>query len=145
MRARASFLTVERLYDLGVRHAQLALVHPVGTPRATDLDVVPPVAAAAAAIARAVVRGRALGMTMVVEAVPPCLLPGLEDTVVEGRIPETTVVDLDGTPFGFSAWRRTEGKAKGPPCERCALRDRCEGPWREYPDRDGWDAYRPVP
>ena len=43
--------------------------------------------------------------------------------------------------FGFSTWRRTEGKAKGPPCEGCAFGPRCEGPWREYPEHQGWAAF----
>lgn len=136
--------TLSLLFELGVRHAQLALVHPVGTAQPAEVEVVPHIGPAAEAIARAVRHGRALGMKIVVEAVPPCLLPGVEDAVVEDQIPDTTVVDLDGSPFGFSDWRRVEGKAKGPPCERCALSARCEGPWREYPERDGWDAYRPI-
>lgn len=135
--------TVALLHGLGVEHAQLALVHPVGT-AAEEPEVVPPIEEAARAIAGAIREGRRLGMDLVCEAVPPCLLPGLEDAVSEVRIPETTVVDLDGAPFGFSAWRRSEGKAKGAPCEECRMRDRCEGPWREYPERDGWSAYRPI-
>jgi len=131
--------TLLLLRSLGVRHAQLALVHPVGT--AGDADVVPPVAEAARAIARAVREGRAAGMAVVTEAVPACLLPGLEDAVVEHRIPDTQVVDVDGEAFDFSTWRRDEGKAKGPVCGDCVHGERCEGPWREYPQRFGWDAF----
>lgn len=133
--------TVRLLHRLGVRRAQLALVHLVGTAAERHGEVAPRIDRAAERMAGAVRAGRALGMEVVTEAVPPCLLPGLEDAVVESRIPETTVVDLDGAPFGFSAWRRTEGKAKGPPCEGCAWSARCEGPWREYPEHQGWEAY----
>ena len=136
--------TVEKLHALGCRHQQLALVHPVGT--AADLfeRVVPRIGEAARAIAEAVRAGRALGVEVVVEAVPPCLLRGVEDAVVEERIPFTTVVDIDGQAFAFSDWRREEGKAKGPPCESCARRESCEGPWREYPQHHGWDEYVPY-
>lgn len=133
--------TIELLYELGVRHAQLALVHPVGTAAERYDEVVPPIEQAAASMAGAILVGRSLGMEVVTEAVPPCLLPGLEDAVVETRIPETTVVDLDGALFGFSVWRRDEGKAKGPPCEGCLHERYCEGPWREFPERQGWGAY----
>lgn len=133
--------TIRLLHTLGVRHAQLALVHPVGTAAARYDEVVPPIEEAAAAMAIGVCAGRELGMEVVTEAVPPCLLPGLEDSVVESRIPDTTVIDLDGTLFGFSMWRRDEGKAKGPPCVLCEWNARCEGPWREFPDRQGWGAY----
>lgn len=135
--------TLGVLHELGVRHAQLALVHPVGTAgeATSGDDVVPPIREAARAIADAVRAGRALGMVVMTEAVPPCLLPGLEDAVVEERIPDTRVVDVDGQAFDFSTWRRTEGKAKGPVCAGCRFDERCEGPWREYPERFGWDAF----
>ena len=136
--------TLDRLADLGVGHAQLAMVHPVGTAAHHFDQVVPRLEVAAPAVAAAIRRGRARGLDVVVEAMPACFLPGLEDALVEERIPETTVVDLDGEPFAFSDWRRDTGKAKGPPCGGCARRDRCEGPWREYPEHHGWDAYRPL-
>lgn len=136
--------TLILLHRLGVRHAQLALVHPVGTAEEGATDVVPPVEEAAAAIARAIRAGRAVGMEVVTEALPPCLLPGLEDAVVESRIPDTRVIDIDGEAFDFSSWRRGEGKAKGPVCHTCEHDERCEGPWREYPQRFGWGAYGPA-
>jgi len=127
-----------------VRSGQLALVHPVGTAAELFDEVVPRISDAATAVAAAIVRGRELGMRVVVEAMPPCLLRGLEDAIVEATIPETTVVDLDGEAFAFSEWRRNEGKAKGPQCAACARADRCEGPWREYPQRFGWGEYTPY-
>lgn len=136
--------TISLLASRGVRHGQLALVHPVGTAADQFDEVVPPIGAAGAAIAAAVAAGRERGMKTVVEAVPPCVIRGFEDAVVEGEIPETTVVDLDGQPFAFSDWRRGAGKAKGPPCTDCAKADQCEGPWREYPERFGWDDYVPY-
>lgn len=136
--------TLALLARLGVKKAQLALVHPVGT-AALELSEVPPIELAARYMAAAVRAGRALGMDIVTEAVPACLMRGLEDAIAESRIPETTVVDADGSPFAFSVWRRSEGKAKGPECKRCRERMRCEGPWREYPARDGWSAYEPIP
>lgn len=136
--------TIALLAERGVRRGQLALVHPVGTAAERFDEVVPPIAAAAAAIATAVAAGRKLGMQVVVEAVPPCMLRGFEDAVVEEHIPETTVVDLDGNPFAFSDWRRDAGKVKGPPCTSCTRADRCEGPWREYPEKFGWADYVPY-
>ncbi len=136
--------TVDVLADLGVYKAQLALVHPVGTAMERFDQVVPRISLAARAIRLAVERGRERGLMMVVEAVPLCLLRGLEDAVVESAIPETTVVDADGEHFAFSDWRRENGKSNGPPCERCERRSDCEGPWREYPARFGWSEYVPY-
>ena len=136
--------TVDVLADLGVLKSQLALVHPVGTAMERFDQVVPRISQAASAMRFAVHRGRERGLKMVVEAVPLCLLRGFEDAVVEPAIPETTVVDANGEHFAFSAWRRENGKANGPPCERCSRKIECEGPWREYPARYGWSEYRPY-
>ncbi len=136
--------TVGLLAALGVRRAQLALVHPVGTAAQLFDDVVPRLGEAATAMAAAIDAGRRRGITVVTEAVPPCLLRGHEDAVVESAIPETTVVDLDGAPLAYSTWRRREGKAKGAPCASCARNATCEGPWREYPERQGWDDLVPF-
>lgn len=134
---------VEMLAGFGVRHAQLALVHPVGTalelfdevaPRLSDLPV-PLAAAREIALAR--------GMRLVTEAVPRCFLRGMQDLAVEDHIPDTTVFDLDAS-LDYTSWRRDEGKAHGPPCERCTERARCEGPWREYPEHQGWAEYEPF-
>jgi len=136
--------TLEVLAGAGVRHAQMAMVHPVGTAAERFDEVVPRLDEAAPRVRRTFEAGRYLGLRVVVEAMPPCFLRGLEDAVVEDSIPETTVVDLDGEPMAFSEWRRGEGKAKGPPCTRCSRADRCEGPWREYPDAHGWRGYDPF-
>jgi len=135
---------VEMLASLGVKRAQLALVHPVGTAACGDPDVVPRLSDAAPAAIAAVRVGRERGVEVVVEAMPLCFMRGSEDAVVEARIPETTVVDADGEPFAFSDWRRETGKAKGPPCEDCARARECEGPWREYPQLHGWSEYAPF-
>lgn len=137
--------TITCLAGLGVRQAQLALVHPVGTAAEHFDEVVPRLTEAAPALAAAIDAGQRLGVRVVVEAVPLCFLRGRLHAAVEAAIPETTVVDLDGEAFQFSDWRRHDGKAKGPPCARCAQAARCEGPWREYPERFGWGDFVPFP
>lgn len=132
------------LGKLGVGQAQLAFVHPVGTayelfdrvvPRLSD--VVEPIRACRKNAAR-------YRMRLVTEAIPLCFLRGMEELAVEDTIPNTTVIDLDGMPFDYSMWRPSEGKLHGPPCDACAAKGRCEGPWREYPERFGWEEFRPL-
>ncbi len=135
---------VELLARLGVGQAQLAFVHPVGTAWELFDEVVPRLSDVVGPIRQARAVSRRFGMTLVTEAVPYCFLSGMEELAVEEHIPKTTVIDLDGKPFDYSRWRPAEGKAHGPPCEVCAERMRCEGPWREYPDRYGWDEFVPV-
>lgn len=135
---------VALLASLGVRQAQLAFVHPVGT--AFDLfdEVVPRLPDVVAPLARAREIAREHGLRLVTEAVPYCFLRGMEELAVEDAIPHTTVVDLDGQIADYSEWRQAEGKAHGEPCRACSMRERCEGPWREYVDRFGWDEHVPL-
>lgn len=135
--------TIVRLVEGGVRQAQLAMVHPVGAAAGAP-DVVPRLERAAPFVQAAVRAGRARGARVVVEAMPPCLLGDVADAAVEARIPETVVVDLDGARRDFSAWRRVEGKRKGPRCASCRLASACEGPWREYGELHGWAALEPI-
>ncbi len=135
---------VRLLASLGVRRAQLAFVHPVGTAETHFDEVVPRLPDLVAPLRAAREVARAAGVTLVTEAMPLCFLRGMEELAVEEIIPRTTVVDLDGQAADYSSWRVAEGKAHGPPCECCTARTRCEGPWREYPDRFGWDEFVPL-
>jgi MoaA/NifB/PqqE/SkfB family radical SAM enzyme len=135
---------VRLLADLGVKHAQLAFVHPVGTAMELFDEVVPRLPDVVEPIARARDIARARGLRLVTEAMPLCFLRGMEELAVEDSIPITTVVDLNGQVADYSGWRVAEGKSHGPPCETCAVRHRCEGPWREYPDKYGWDEFIPL-
>jgi MoaA/NifB/PqqE/SkfB family radical SAM enzyme len=132
------------LGSLGVRQAQLAFVHPVGTALERFDEVVPRLPE----VARVLFEARAVAldhqMLLATEAIPFCFLRGLEELCVEVRIPQTTVLDLDGAPGDYSRWRTAEGKSHGAPCEVCVERTRCEGPWREYPERHGWEEFKPV-
>ncbi len=136
---------VALLASLGVRTAQLAFVHAVGT-AADNLDqLMPRFSDAVPAIAAARQVARRAGVRLYTEAIPLCFLSGMEDLAVEEIIPQMTVLDLDGAVRDFSAWRSAEGKLHGPPCEACAARPRCEGPWREYPAHFGWSEFVPIP
>ena len=134
---------VELLASLGVRAAQLAFVHPVGTALERFDDVVPRLAEVVEPLGRAREVARRCGVRLCTEAIPLCFLRGMEELAVEAHIPLTTVSDLGGR-LDYSEWRVERGKAHGPPCDGCAVRERCEGPWREYPERRGWGEMVPL-
>lgn len=134
---------VALLARLGVPRAQLAFVHPVGTAWERFDEVVPALGELAGPLAQARAAAAAFDLDLVTEAVPLCFLRDMPELAVEARIPLTTVVDLEG-PRDYSTWRVTEGKAHGPPCERCSARPLCEGPWAEYPERRGWSEFVPL-
>jgi MoaA/NifB/PqqE/SkfB family radical SAM enzyme len=132
------------LSSLGVDQFQLAFVHPVGTAGAAYDAVVPRMELVAPYLSDALRVGIRAGRRVMTEAVPPCLLPGLEGCVAERIIPRTTIYDAEETIVDYTRYRLDEGKQKGPECACCVHFGVCEGPWREYPERFGWDEFRPV-
>jgi MoaA/NifB/PqqE/SkfB family radical SAM enzyme len=135
---------VALLASLGVSSVQLAFVHPVGTAEQRFDEVVPRLSDVVQPLARARKVALATGVRLTTEAVPLCFLRGLESLAVEAAIPSTTVFDYDGTSVDYSAWRVDQGKVHGPPCDGCAGRPMCEGPWKEYPRQFGWAEFQPL-
>ncbi|MEK6606463.1 MAG: radical SAM protein [Myxococcota bacterium] len=130
------------LCDLGVAQYQLAYVHPVGTAAERFDEVVPRPRDLVPWLHDALDVGRRRGVPSYAEAVPLCLLRGREWAASEAIMPRTVVFDL-GRVVDFEAYRHGEGKAHGPQCARCTWLDRCEGPWRETPERFGWQDFEP--
>ena len=135
---------VALLGSLGVRDAQLAFVHPVGTAETLFDEVVPRLADVVEPLRAAHALAQKLGIRLVCEGIPYCFLRGMESLAVEDQIPHTTVIDLDGAQADYSEWRVVEGKSHGEPCTQCARRATCEGPWREYPAAFGWAEFIPF-
>lgn len=145
------------LVRLGVDQYQLAFPHPVGSAGvgpdargegfANFSSVVPRLSLLAPHLRAGLEPGIRAGVPALTEAVPLCFLRGLERHAAEGagRMPWTRVFDAEGVLADYREYRLAEGKAKGPPCEACGAAERCEGPWREYPERFGWDEFVPVP
>ena len=88
--------------------------------------------------------GAKAGIVMMTEAVPYCFMKGYEKYVAEQYIPFTTVVDNNLEVKDYGHYRKTEGKMKGPNCQKCKYYKVCEGPWKEYPEIFGWDEFKPV-
>ncbi len=80
-----------------------------------------------------------------VEAYPFCFMKGYERYCSERFIPPTEVKDVDYSIPNFDETRKNDGKCKGPQCKECRYDLICEGPWKEYPQKRGWNEFIPVP
>jgi MoaA/NifB/PqqE/SkfB family radical SAM enzyme len=129
---------------LDVSQYQFAFVHPVGSAGANFDDLVPRFSELQPYLVEALLVGRRAGIPCMCEAVPLCFLPGIEDLAAEYRIPRTRIYDASWVIPDYTEQRLVAGKAKGPCCRECVWDGECEGPWREYPERFGWDEFRPV-
>ncbi len=132
------------LVALDVQQFQLAFVHPLGAAEDNFDDIVPRLPAVEPYVRAALAIGRRAGVRCMTEAIPLCFLRGIEHFAAEWIIPDTRIEDAAWTIEDYTETRRTQGKAKGPPCKGCRWEQECEGPWREYPERFGWDEFQPV-
>lgn len=135
---------VDLLGQIGVKQAQLAFVHPVGTAEELFDQVVPRLPDVQAELPECEQIAKKWGMVLHTEAIPLCFLRNRYHLNSEAHIPTTTVLDVDGRVANYSEWRTQEGKSHGDVCKQCSARHVCEGPWREYPDRFGWGEFTPL-
>ncbi len=131
----------ELLVEVGGSTMQWGWVHAIGTAGTWFRQVVPRYSVAMPFLRRAMDVGLAAGRRVLVEAVPDCFLEGYEECVLERHVQDSAVLDGHRVQESFGEWRVFEGKAHGPPCERCSFREVCEGPWREYPEELGWEEF----
>ena len=135
---------VEMLASLNVKQAQLAFVHPMGNAWKNFEKVVPGFSEAMPFIYKAIEVSKQLGLPIMVEAVPYCLMQGYEKFVSEQYIPETEIREPGSVVERFSVVRKEEGKRKGEKCSACRYFAVCEGPWKEYPEKKGFSEFVPV-
>jgi hypothetical protein len=89
--------------------------------------------------------GLEAGKRVMAEAMPYCLMRGMEKCVAERVIPETEIRGAKHqNTDSYGMQRRTEGKMKFSGCGECRYDGECEGPWREYPERCGDKEFVPV-
>jgi MoaA/NifB/PqqE/SkfB family radical SAM enzyme len=132
------------LNDLGADQYQFAFVHPAGSAFSNFESIVPRMTLIEPYIKKGLDIGIESKKTVMTEAIPYCFMKGYEDYVAEKIIPETKIFDYQKIVEDFTKTRRAEGKAKGPNCQICFYGEICEGPWREYPEKLGWDEFIPI-
>ena len=133
----------EVLVGLRVVGAQLGFVHPAGTAETNFREVVPRLATTMPFVHAALDTFATASIVARTEAIPYCFMSGYETSILEGLFPDTYVVDAQLVVQSYNTYRQLSGKAKGPRCAHCTYDDRCEGPWREYPEAFGWDEFVP--
>jgi MoaA/NifB/PqqE/SkfB family radical SAM enzyme len=132
------------LVNLGVDQYQFAFVHPVGTAMEYFERVVPRMRMIEPYVKRGLDVGIKANKRVMTEAIPYCIMKDYEEYIAERIIPVTTIYDANFVVENYTEFRLNEGKKKGPQCRRCIYFKICEGPWREYPERYGFDEFTPV-
>jgi len=133
------------LVGMGVQQFQMAYVHIAGSAASNADWLVARKSEIISSVLNAMDIGRDAGIACMTEAIPYCLMVGYENHVAEQIIPESMIFDGARTIANYGEYRRNEGKAKRTECSSCRYFHKCEGPWREYPERFGWDEFVPVP
>lgn len=132
------------LVNLGVDQFQFAFVHPVGTALEYFERVVPRMRMIEPYVKKGLDIGIKAKRRVMTEAIPYCIMTGYEEYIAEKIIPLTTIYDANFVVENYTEFRVKEGKLKGPNCKKCRYFNVCEGPWKEYPERFGFDEFTPV-
>jgi MoaA/NifB/PqqE/SkfB family radical SAM enzyme len=132
------------LVSLDVDQFQLAFVHADGSAGKNFQSVVPRMSLAVPYVKKAIDIGRRFNKNVMTEAIPFCFMVGYEDSISEKVIPETKIYEHDYIVENFTDARITRGKAKGGRCKKCRYYKICEGTWKEYPQKFGWEEFKPV-
>jgi len=132
------------LVGLGVDQFQFALVHPLGSAAKNFDSLVPRMSLVAPYLKKALDIGRYFNKKVMTEAVTYCFLEGYEDCISENIMPAMKIFELDRIIPDFTKVRISQAKAKGPDCPKCKYFKTCEGPWKEYPQKFGWDEFVPI-
>ena len=131
------------LVHLHVDQFQLAFVHPVGTAGENFNSIVPRFCLIEPYVKEGLSVGINVKKKVMTEAIPYCFMNDFYKYVAEKIIPDTKIYDLNVIE-NYTEYRRTEGKAKGDNCINCNYNSICEGPWREYPEKYGWEEFNPI-
>jgi hypothetical protein len=108
-------------------------------------EVVPSFRKAEPFIHKALDMAKESGTKAMVEAIPFCFMAGYEDYVSELYIPTNVELrDIGRTVSDFGPVKIVTDKKKGPKCRNCKYDLVCEGPWKEYPEKQGFDDFKPV-
>ncbi|MBN2547283.1 MAG: radical SAM protein [Spirochaetes bacterium] len=131
------------LVYLNVDQYQLAFVHPVGTAMEFFDSIVPRLSLTEQYVKDALTAGIKAGKTVMTEGIPFCFMEGFTGYIAESIMPEMKIFDVNVCD-DYREYRIKEGKAKDKKCGLCRYDKQCEGTWREYPEKYGWDEFIPV-
>lgn len=133
----------QMLIDIGVEQFQLAFPHPVGNAWNYFDSVVPLKSLIKQFLHKSLELAEASGVKVMVEAYPYCFMVGYERYCSELYIPDIDIIEFN-TITDFTKYRKGNGKAKSEKCVSCRYALVCEGPWREYVEKRGWDEFTPI-
>jgi len=132
------------LVYLGVDQYQFAFVHALGRAKENFESIVPRMFMIRQYVKKGLDVGIAAEKTVMTEAIPYCFMQGYEKHIAERIIPDAKIYDHNHIIDNFTKVRQKEGKLKGPLCKKCKVYQICEGSWKEYPEKFGWEEFKLV-
>ena len=132
------------LVQLGVDQFQFAFVHPLGFAEENFASIVPRMTIVIPYVKKGLDIGKRWGIKGMTEGIPYCFMHGYYEYIGERVMPSTQIFEFREEVVNFDELRCTLAKCKGPQCKLCKFYSICEGPWREYPEKFGWDEFIPI-
>lgn len=130
---------------LWVKQYQFAFIHILWSADKNKLDIVPKKSDAISYIKAGLDIWKKNNIICMTEAIPYCFMKWYERAIAESEyMPETQIFDAEQIIDSYNKYRWERWKIKWKPCQKCKLNNRCEWPWREYPEIYWWDEFKPI-
>jgi MoaA/NifB/PqqE/SkfB family radical SAM enzyme len=135
------------MIDLGVQSSEFVYVDPVGAALENFDDIMPPLEEMSAYVKKGLDLGiKAKIPHWHIRYLPLCYLEGYQNYSSEWQdsFSNTEHIGLDFVNFDAEKGRRTIGKIKHADCKNCKMDQYCEGFWKKFVDRRGFEGLRVV-
>jgi len=132
------------LISLGVKSVQLTFPHGLGNAWDNFDEMVPTYQEAVPYIHKTIHLCQKYNVESPIRAVPFCFMQGYEKHIDDVKLESTEIREIAQIIPDYKKWRREEGKRHGPPCEECKYSKICEGPWRDYIKKRGWEEFHAI-
>lgn len=133
------------LVSLDVNQFQFSFLHIMGNAFERAIELTPTKTEIMPYLKKALQIGIDSNISVMIEAIPFCLLEKYYKYSSDYYMPDTMIRGLEiQNTDDFTKQRRDSGKVKFKQCKECKFDLVCEGPWREYPEIFGNSEFKPV-
>jgi MoaA/NifB/PqqE/SkfB family radical SAM enzyme len=130
--------------DLGVNHLNYSNLHSVGSGLLSFAKIAPTFDDVREPLDAAVELAYAHGRVVTIEGFPYCTIPRWLHLQLYEQNREIRMLMRGRVLDSYDDFMNDHMRAFGPPCECCAVRERCGGVYREYSTYRGWDEFTPF-
>ncbi len=130
--------------NLGVAHVNLSALHPVGSALFSRSSDMPSYTDMHADVMKATALVLERGKMLTLEGFPHCIIKERVEHQLTHEYRDIKMLSHDVVMTNYDEHMAGVLRAAGPPCQTCALKRECGGPYPQYVDYYGWNEFTPM-